>query len=405
MKVAPSAVKAVTQPRAEIPLLPLVPEKVKYAKEDRLVFKLRLIPDDETSTTFDYIVPKVRGTESVRVAIGIKEHLEKVWEGMNVLTAEAKDKIVQQVLRDQALDQYRNGTEVAAIAAQQRQRNALVRNVANGETPAQFRARVHAIDVPDMHDDFVEYGLNKAIMYMVPSKALPRIKRYLRRKCRKPQDMKVREFFNHLCRINMEELPKIPPVSPNNALSGDEIIDILLFAFPQSWQSEMNRQGFDPTDHTPMQLIDFCERMELAEAMDADKNTKKVSTKTNKTEGRIPKKQKTSGEPKFYCKTHGKNYSHNTEDCRVGKSKNKSWSRKAEDGKKQAKDLASFIKKTIKAELNAIDKKRKSSDTDSVSSEEGEVNAVDELDPARIDFSKMSVDSDSSRSDDDDVSV
>jgi hypothetical protein len=220
--------------------------------------------------------------------------------------------------------------------------------------------------------------------------------------------MKVREFFNHICRINMDELPKIPPASPNNALSADELVDILLFAFPQSWQKEMNRQGFDPTDHTPMEVVEFCERMELAEEMDTDKNTKKVSSKTDKNDGRGPKKKpKTSGEPKFYCKTHGKNYSHNTDECRAGKSKNKSWSRKAEDGKKQAKDLAAFIKKTIKSELNAIDKKRKSSDTDSTTSEEGEVNAIDALDPARINFSKMSMDSDGSHSgsDDDDVSV
>lgn len=205
----------------------------------------------------------------------------------------------------------------------------------------------------------------------------------------------------------MEELPKIPPISRNNALSADEIVDILLFAFPASWQKEMNRQGFDPTEHTPMEVVEFCERMELAEEMDTDKNTKKVSSKTNKNDGRIPKKPKTSGEPKFYCKTHGKNYSHNTEDCRAGgKSKNKSWSRKAEDGKKQTKDLAAFIKKAIKDELHAVDKKRKSSDEETDGETSEEVNAIDALDPSRIDFDKMNMESDDSSSgDDDSISV
>ena len=63
MKVA---VPSTSTPKtAEIPLLPLVPEKVKYSKEDRIVFKLRVTPGEATSPTYDYVVPKLTGNEGL----------------------------------------------------------------------------------------------------------------------------------------------------------------------------------------------------------------------------------------------------------------------------------------------------------------------------------------------------
>jgi hypothetical protein len=37
-------------------------------------------------------------------------------------------------------------------------------------------------------------------------------------------------------------------------------LDLLEFAFPNAWQKNMVRQGFDPVIHTPSEFVAFCER-------------------------------------------------------------------------------------------------------------------------------------------------
>ena len=82
----------------------------------------------------------------------------------------------------------------------------------------------------------------------MPRKVLAKVKRNLRRDMRKPMDMKVRPYFQALMRINTEELPSLPPFGNDQFLTEDEVLDILLFGTPRSWQQEMDRQGFDPVE-------------------------------------------------------------------------------------------------------------------------------------------------------------
>ena len=75
--------------------------------------------------------------------------------------------------------------------------------------------------------------IDEAMKYMVeqlvPKKVLAQVKRFLRRECRKPREMKVRNYFQKLLRINMEEIPNLPPFDPNQVLGNDELLDIVLF--------------------------------------------------------------------------------------------------------------------------------------------------------------------------------
>ena len=77
--------------------------------------------------------------------------------------------------------------------------------------------------------------------------------------------------------------------------------------------------------------------------------------------------------PTHYCKHHGPNFLHNTEECNALKNSksegtncsNKTWSRKAEEEKsKSKKELATLIAKAVnkgvKRQLASLDKKRKS---------------------------------------------
>ena len=60
--------------------------------------------------------------------------------------------------------------------------------------------------------------------------------------------MKVRTYLQHMLRMNQEELPNLPPHNTCQSLLTDELLDIILFGTPKSWQKEMERQGFDPMD-------------------------------------------------------------------------------------------------------------------------------------------------------------
>jgi len=86
----------------------------------------------------------------------------------------------------------------------------------------------------------------------------------------------------HIYRINTEEIPHCPPVFDNcQCLSDDEIIDILLFSAPKSWQQEMDHQGFDPLTKTPTELAEFMEHIEMSEDINGDKKVAAVTKKGN----------------------------------------------------------------------------------------------------------------------------
>ena len=242
----------------------------------------------------------------------------------------------------------------------------------------------------DKHFNQIHIGeaLNHVVKHMVPPKALQRAKRYLRRECRKPSDMPIRSYYQHLTRMNMEELPFLPPFGTNQFLSTDEMLDILLYGTPKSWQREMDRQGYDPLTHNPTEVVDFMERIEQSEEYEPKKNQASTSNgKTAKTKSSsYHNKAKTSSETLF-CLLHG-NCSHTTNDCHAlkeqakrlktsngDKSKNKygnkTWTKKADDSSKQSqKELNALVKKHLKKELNALsEKKRKSKSEDDLNME------------------------------------
>jgi hypothetical protein len=217
--------------------------------------------------------------------------------------------------------------------------------------------------------------------------------------------------------MNDLELPQMPPrYSVAQSLTDDEVIDILLHAFPASWSAEMQKQGFDAFAHSPTRVLEFCEQLEASEAVFTPVKSKKDSSSKKKSGGH----KKSDGE--YYCLHHGKNNTHDTNDCNTlkshskklksgnessGKSQNKTWSRKAEQSKdKTRKDLAALMKQMVREELNAVDKKRKDagSDNDDDDDEVASLNQIDEVDLAAFNYSdmgKLKIDSDESDNDDD----
>jgi len=188
-----------------------------------------------------------------------------------------------------------------------------------------------------------------------------------------------------------------PHFNATQMLSDDEIVDILLFGTPKSWQQEMDRQGVDPLASTPHEVATCMERIEMSEDFDSDKKTTKAAPgKGKKKLGYNKANSDTDGSK--HCMLHGNNNTHNTSECKTlmaqakklkgnnstdkkGKGGgNKSWKNKAKDKTDDSKkELAALIKKATKvikkSKLNAIEpvKKRKVN----WPSEEGEICALD----------------------------
>jgi len=229
----------------------------------------------------------------------------------------------------------------------------------------------------------INTALQAMATILFPTKILQHVKRYLRREARKPVDMGVREYLMHIICINTQEIPRLPPHFNNaQSLSDDEIVDILLFGTPKSWQREMDRQGLDPLASTPHDVVAFMQRIEMSEDFDSNKKVAKVNQGKGKKKSNFAKGNSDADGSK-YCMLHGNNNTHDTSECKTlmaqakklkgnngadkkGKGGNKSRKNKAKDKTDDSKkELAALIKKATevikKSELNAIEpvKKRK----------------------------------------------
>lgn len=389
-------------PKKSAPLLPITEDPEEYAltKTNSVTWELYTIPTDGTSPRYKYQVRILEGNETARQLIRWRMDLQQVITGLNLTTVATIMPIHTACMRSHPKSLYEGaflGEKTRAYEAALTAARAT--DATAGDTVASQAVITRGVDA---YAEVVH--LNTALGFVVadllPQKVLSRVKRSLRRETRKPIDMKVRKYFQSLCRINNEELPNLPPFGTDQSLSEDEMIDILLHGTPRSWQTEMERQGFDPmgTHVTAATVVDFMENIESVEASTfkdvKDNKSSKDKKKTSSSSSASTGKKKA----KYYCKHHGPNSSHDTKDCLVlnGGDKdgqksssnkkpygNKSWKRKAEEANAtDKKDLAAFVKeqvkKGVKKQLASVSKKRKS-DSDSESDGEKDCYLVETL--------------------------
>ena len=411
MKFAKGAVKAIekgkdyTPNKAEVPILPLVPDDEEYEEEDVTKcgsFKLFSNPADANSAKYIFRMGYADGTQSVRFHLKWYENTTKVLRGMRIQDGANQAAMVDEMCRGPIRAAFRNAVDRLRRTLQRTRAEAAVQaeppqDVANGETQAEYEARCAAayqavlnLGLPDPTVDHVTEAIQSASGCMVPYKGLEKQKRFMRRKMRKPVDMPIRQYVNHLKRMNDEELPYLPPYAANQNLSDDEITDIIMFGIPKTWTKEMDKQDFDPfrAGVGLRQLTEFCERIEATEdAPTVTRNNttsnKKAKT-TNGSKGKSDKSDKSSGK---YCVYH-ESTSHDTSECETLKqlkakgknpkgsqkneSKGKSWTKQSSDAKKfTKKELTVIVKKAsdkafkkAKKELNSVAKRKKDDSDD-----------------------------------------
>ena len=92
----------------------------------------------------------------------------------------------------------------------------------------------------------IQRTIQEMMQDWIPTGALRRVKRFMCRGCRKPSDMNIRIFVNHLQRMNHIELPLLPPFGQANCMGDDEITEYIQYAIPSSWNKKLRKQGRDP---------------------------------------------------------------------------------------------------------------------------------------------------------------
>ena len=395
------------------------PTKSKLNKEDSIIFELRTDPANADSPKYKFAQRILKGTEEIHILLQWRKDGDKTITGLAVADGVAALHMWESMMTGIALTSFKGrlmtlATEARTEAAEVARQGEIA---AGNPEPAQIAAR-DAILAEHLRDHFahgqIRQALNHLIQQMVPPKTLLRAKRYMRRECRKPVDMTVRTYYQNLVRMNMEELPHLPPFGHRQSPGRDEMLDILLFGTPKSWQREMDRQEYDPMTKTPTEVVDFMERIEQSEETEGKKLNQASGNKAKGKTSQGGSKSKT-GTGSSYCLLHG-NCSHTTNDCHAlkeqakrlktnsdtGKSKgkfsNKTWTKKADDTNKQSqKELNALVKKHLKKELNALTKKRKNDSEE----EENLANELAAIDAQLKDFNYSDMDNLKIASDDD----
>ena len=286
MKVSTSSLKSQTNRRQVVPVIPLTrPEtKISLTKQGEYsVLKCKTTPDAEGSATYDLPIPYFK-TGTAEEFLRWRRNVHRALTGQNVTTGPGQYNLTRKLLDGDALMVFNlKATEVG------------------NETVTNYKTVMAAVTA-----------------HVFPLKALQTQKRYMRRFLRKPRDMKAREFVSRVCEIN-ELLTEFPEADDDSKLPRDELLDLMEFGMPGSWQKVMILLDFDPVNHSIAEFVGFCERLELTEP-ESNRIEKKVSFNHDKP---IPKKRKTTsgfkaGTNGKYCMLHGE-CGHSTEECRMMK--------------------------------------------------------------------------------------
>lgn len=374
-------------------LLPLVPLKQEYDDSRKSSYRLLTDPTDTASVKYNFYMNQLDGSEDLREVLTFMRNVDKLASGSDLQT-DAKSTqmilIVGRMLHGTAANAFDQGvTKHLAVLLKHDQLAAyntfITDNAADDANPtaaekAQAGAAGAAVIQPSATLVTLETGLHEVVTVLAPFRALARVKRFLRRNCRKPADMSIRTYVSHFLRINEEELALLPPFTTANKLDFSEMVEIWQYAIPSSWNKKLQEQGKDPVLMTADEFITATEFIESSET-----DFEKVP---RKKDGHSSKKKKSTSNDKpgslKYCKVHGKNKTHSTEDCKVIKnqgsdgksyekkpySKNKTWNRDANKSTdKSKKDFHAFIAKAVKKELNAFASKK--------NKRKKELNAVD----------------------------
>jgi hypothetical protein len=276
------------------------PEEDKKSPEDTLKFKLLSTPSKpKDSPTYEVVVNVFRnGTpeEYIKAVIAI----DKVCKGQGI-DKEAKQKYVmaRRILQGEALTSFNNAA------------NDVWSNEDQDGLP---------LDQGEETLENFDLVMLKVAGAVFPIRSYLTQKQAMRRFMRKPKDMKIREYVDRLLEIN-RYLAFFPTNTGERAtvLPDDEIMDILMYGIPNTWQKRIVELNFDAQAHTPNEFIEMCERISYGESFNEGTTSKpKVAFQEQNNKGKNNKKKPPTANPNGskYCPLHKTN-GHDAKECKV----------------------------------------------------------------------------------------
>ena len=322
-------------------------------------YKLRTNPTKEKSPIYELPVPYfAHGT--CKEWLKCKKNILSVIKGQNVNDYDSKLEVARRILKNQAL------SALNASSAKQMAKQTADENDSD-------------VDRADRYVATIEVDLDAVTAQVFPPKAAQKQKRWMRRYMRKPRDVTNEEFVARVIEVN-ELIPEFPPGANGLApekMPDDELLDNLEFGSPPSWQTEFLLQGYEPTDGTIQEFIDFCRTLEEVEEVGDSK------PKESKKDGNSKKrKQSDSSEKgsksnkKYFCLLHGSDCKHNTDDCKTLKFQAKRMKDTYESqgpNKKAYKDkmeLQAMVASAVDEALKSNKKQKRSHKKEAAASEE-----------------------------------
>ena len=321
------------------------PEAKQLTRGQYQTYKLRNVPQDNDSATYELSVPYF-STGTVEEWLRFRSNLTKVLHGQRATQGTQQYVIGRRLLEGAALTTFQNCADAQT-----------------SETVANFTECMNAV-----------------ARSIFPRDAARNQKRYMRRFLRKPATMLTRDFVSRVIEIN-NYFPSFPQIEAENGvltdvekLPNDELLDIFAFGVPNSWQKAMTLQDFDPPSHTLQEFISFCERMEQIEnhekpegsSAKASKKNKKKSSSSEDKDSSSKKRGRDDG-PKN-CLLHGDDCGHETHRCHALKAQAKrmkqTYEAQAPEKKKEYKrkqELNSMIAAAVEQAMSKKKRKRKSS--------------------------------------------
>ena len=322
MKVSIKSALKTPSRRQIVPVIPLIrPEaKSSLGKGDYTVIKCKTTPNAANSATYDLPIPYFR-SGSTEEFLKWKRNVDRALTGQGITDGPGKYNLTRKLLDGDAL---------------------MVFNVKTTQIGSETNTHYEEV-------------MRALAEHVFPIKALQTQKRFMRRFLRKPRDMKARDFVSRVCEIN-EMLNQFPGANGDGSLPQDELLDLMEFGMPSSWQRQMIMHDFDPMDKSIPEFINMCERIEMTEP-----EAKKVLI-DNET---IPKKKRKSNSGSIlntkgkYCMLHGE-CGHSTDECRTMQRQSNALKEKYKSSKNNNRDnQVHAMFQEVMAQYMATHKKKK----------------------------------------------
>ena len=318
------------------PVLPLIPEALPSADEDKgnyISFELKTrvgAPNDSTKYK-KYVRKFEEGTPHQWILL--MRDLEEIWAQNSMGGGTDRASTVRALVRGESA--------VAFEAALQEARS-------DGEGELQAATIEH-----------VEAALKSVAAVVFPHRALELQKLWMHKSMFKPRALSTRMTSAAISRIN-NALPVFPGATAEDKFNESDLIGLLEWSLPAKWREQFDLKGYVPSDHPRKKLIEECEAIERHIKPDSENgktgNGYSKNSKNQKSEKSGSKGKKSEEAFSHYCKEHGKNSTHDTKDCYTLKNRAKN-STKGNNPSER-----SFTNKGFRKELNLLSKKSTKTD-------------------------------------------